>query len=241
MRRRQSSRGSTIPTAPLILAHPLPPPRGHGRLFEHVVVCRDDERVRIGLDQALPPRERRPRDRPGRIAPSRSPPDRRPAVVAIPHHQEQEIPHAERIPLPRALDGIGPALRMDAGVLRVFAGRVHPLAKPPLARLIGPARIVVADQIVEVLPRMPAGSGELPHHFLPFLVFRRRLASREVAEMQRNIPVEGRPALTAPLFRLPNCLRETLPSALAEVRAHVGTARGPETKRSTHGYENPPE
>ena len=53
--------------------------------------------------------------------------------------------------------------------------------------------------------------------------------------MQRNIPVEGRPPLTAPPFRLANSLRKTLPTALAEVGAHVGTAGGPETNRSTHG------
>ena len=84
----------------------------------------------------------------------------------------------------------------------MLPGGIHPLPKPPLARLVGAAGVVVAYDIVEIFPGMYGRRAVLPHHLFPFLVIRRRLRPGQVPDVQHNIPLERWTAIGTALFGL---------------------------------------
>ena len=124
------------------------------------------------------------------------------------HHQEADIADLESVALPGAVDRIRPLLRIDPRGLRVLPGRVAPFAKPPV-RLLALVRgvpvgrgVVVAGDIVDLLAAMFFQDRILAHHLAPLLVLRCIPEARIVAEIERDLPVEGRPAEGTALFRL---------------------------------------
>jgi hypothetical protein len=59
---------------------------------------------------------------------------------------------------------------------------------------------VVAGQIIEILAAVFRGGSVLPHDFPAFLVRRRPLVAREIANIQGDVPVEGWPTFAAALL-----------------------------------------
>ena len=90
-----------LPSALLVLAVPLPGAGGHRRLLEQVVVGGEDDAARVGLHRGAPPGERLPGDRPGGVPAAGPPADGRAAVVAVAHHQEEQVTHRGRRSAPR--------------------------------------------------------------------------------------------------------------------------------------------
>ena len=114
-----------LPVALLVLPHPLPGPRRYGGIFEDIMVDGNNERLRIRFDHLLPPREGFAADDTPGIPPKRATPNGLGRLVAIAHHQEQEIPDPKGIALPGAVNWIGALRGMDAGELRVLPQRGH--------------------------------------------------------------------------------------------------------------------
>jgi len=71
-------------------------------------------------------------------------PDRRLEIIAIAHHEEEDIPDPKRIPLPGAFDRVTPQSVINARESRVFSQRIDPLAKPTVLRT---GIVIAADRI----------------------------------------------------------------------------------------------
>ena len=67
-----------------------------------MVVGRDDDLVLVALDLLLPPDKGLVRDRASRVAAPVAASDRRPAVVAVAHHQKEDVADPKRVSLPGA-------------------------------------------------------------------------------------------------------------------------------------------
>ena len=153
---------------------------------------------------------------PGRGAAGRPSPDRIGQIVAVAHHQEADIADLESVALPGAVDRIRPLLRIDPRGLRVLPDRVAPFAEPPvgllaLVRGVSMRRgVVVAGDIVDLLAAMFFQHRILTHDLAPLLVLGRIPEARIVAEIERDIPVEGQPAEGAALLRLAKRRRQRL-------------------------------
>ncbi len=91
------------------------------------------------------------------------------------------------------------------------------------------AGVVVAGQVVELLPAMLLGGGKLAHDLAALGIVRHRLCSRQIAYVQGHVPVKGRPSFVAAEFRLADGVGQTL-AALAEIGSHVGAAHGPQAE-----------
>ena len=94
--------------------------------------------------------------------------------------------------------------------------RVAPFAEPPV-RLLALVRgvpvgrgVVVAGDIVDLLAAMFFQHRILTHDLAPLLVLGRIPEARIVAEIERDIPVEGQPAEGAALLRLAKRRRQRL-------------------------------
>src|SRR5215470_17102496 len=144
------------------------------------------------------------------------PPDRIGQVIAVAHHQEADIADLEGVALPGAVDRVRTLVRIDARGLRVLPDWVAPFAEPPvgLLALAGGVSIrrgvVVAGDIVDLLAAMFFQHRILTHHLAPLLVLGRIPEARIVAEIERDIPVEGQPAEGAALLRLAKRRRQRL-------------------------------
>jgi hypothetical protein len=62
-------------------------------------------------------------------------------------------------------------------------------------RLIEPAAVMIARQIVDLLAMVPLEHTELTDDLLPFRVLRRALCAGHIAQIQRDIPCEARRTL----------------------------------------------
>ena len=91
---------------------------------------------------------------------------------------------------------------------------------------------MVADEVVEVLARVLGGDAVLPYDFLALLVTRRSLGPRHVADVEHDVPVEGRAALVAAVLRLEDRLGQAA-AAVFQVGADVGVAGRPEDEAAT--------
>jgi hypothetical protein len=163
----------------------------------------------------------------GRIASPRASPYRRAAVIAVAHHQEQQVAGAKGVSLPRAGDRIRPAAGIDTGEFGMLARRIDPLAEPAHRRLARPAGVVVAGDVIELLAAMLLGRRVLPDDLSSFFVVGSGLVPRQVAQIDGNVPVKSRAAIGASLFRLPDRLGQALTLGDPQVRADVGAADCP--------------
>src|SRR5262249_8301048 len=119
-----------------------------------------------------------------------------------------DIGDLESVALPGAVDRIRPLLRIDPRGLRVLPDRVAPFAEPPvrlLALVCGVSirrGVVVAGDIVDPVAAMFFQDRILTHDLAPLLVLGRIPEARIVTEIERDLPVEGRPAEGTALLRL---------------------------------------
>ena len=128
---------------------------------------------------------------------------------------------------------------VNAGMPGVLPCGIHPLAEPPLARLVRAAGVVVAHDVVEVLPGMQGRRAVLAHHLFTLLVIRRRLRTRQVPDVEHDVPLEGGTALGAAVFGLQDRLRKAAAMAAGQIRAHVRVPacpqpEGPHTSLPEH-------
>ena len=166
----------------------------------------------LRFDHAPPPFESLAGHRPCRPAAVRRPPLRRTAVVAIAHHQEQDVAGDEAVALPVALDRIRPPLAMHLRELWIQPFRIDPFAKPPLRILARAAAIVIAEQLIDLLDPMLLRRSQLFDHRRAFCIGRRRLRARDVSQVQHDVPVEGRAAVGAAELALRDRLGDAAPS-----------------------------
>src|SRR5215471_8412890 len=193
-----------------IAAHALVIAGADRGLAQHVVRAGDDDLALAGaFHMRRPPREGLGHDRArGRGAAVRPSPDRIGQVIAVAHHQEADIADLEGVALPGAVDRVRTLVRINARSLRVLPDRVAPFAEPPvgllaLVRGVSIRRgVVVAGDIVDLLAAMFFEHRILTHDLAPLLVLGRIPEARIVAEIERDIPVEGRPAEGTALLRL---------------------------------------
>src|SRR5215467_1435405 len=122
----------------------------------------------------------------------------------------------EGVALPGAVDRVRTLVRIDARGLPVLSDRVAPFAEPPvgllaLVRGVSMRRgVVVAGDIVDLLAAIFFQHRILTHDLAPLLVLGRIPEARIVAEIERDIPVEGQPAEGAALLRLAKRRRQRL-------------------------------
>src|SRR5688572_6071008 len=105
----------------------------------------DDDLVGVRFDVALPRLERVARVRTGRIAAVVAAALGRAAVVAVAHHEKEDVAGGEAVALPRPFGLERPPVGVDARVLGAFARRVDPLPEPPLRVFARSARVVIAE------------------------------------------------------------------------------------------------
>ena len=117
----------------------------------------------------------------------------------------------------------------------MLAGGIHPLAPPPGRRLVQPAAIVIAADVVDVLPAVGLQGAKLSDHLFPLFVLRHHLAPRHITDVDGDVPRERRPAGVTSLLGGAQRVRETVPTFL-EIGAHVGVPECPEAEPvSRHG------
>src|SRR5262249_345208 len=151
-----------------------------------------------------------------RTSAARPPATRIGQVIAVAHHQEADIADLEGVALPGAVDRVRTLARIDARGLRVLPGRVAPFAEPPVGLLARVRRVsmrrgvVVAGDIVDLLAAMFFQHRILTHDLAPLLVLGCIPEARIVAEIERDVPGEGRPAEGAALLRLAKRCRQRL-------------------------------
>src|SRR5688572_24767344 len=125
--------------------------------------ARDDDPVRVLFDFTSPPLERLARDRACRPAPDVPAAFGWSPVIAIAEHEKQNVAGDEAVALPVTFDRERPALAVHLRVLGIESLRIDPFPEPPLRVFAGPARIVVAEQMVDLLDTVLLRRRELRH------------------------------------------------------------------------------
>src|SRR5574338_1384178 len=190
---------------------------------------RNDDRVRVLLDHALPPSEGLPADHTSRVSPPRAAPRALCRLVDVTHHQEQQVANAKRVALPRAFDGKPAFAHVDARRLRVLAGRVNPLPEPPSLGFVESISVVIPRDVVDVFTTMLFQHRILADDLLTFLVLWRPLRTGKIPEVESDVPIETLRALG-----LLQWDREAL-APHGEIECDVGIREHPNAERPRRG------
>ena len=155
-------------------------------------------------------------------------------------------------PFGRAVDRIRPLRRIDTRRGGMLADRIGPLAKPPIYLLAlaggGTERrsIVITSDIVDLLAPMLLQNRVLTDDLGSLLIVGRVPKACIVAEVQRDVPFNGRATERAALLRLAECLGQRFgvdwrwlesnqtmldPCAHSFISSDVAVADDPEVER----------
>ena len=95
---------------------------------------------------------------------------------------------------------------------------------------------MVAGHVIEVLTAVPGCRGILPHDLCSFIVGRSALVPRQIAQVDGDVPIEGRSAFVSATFRLADGFSQAFALGDAQVGPHVGAADGPYAELSLLRY-----